>query len=143
MGKGRQSWKGQGARPGWRELAGVQNKCALRLYGLGEPYVGAGEGEKAWLLLGKPGSPESWICTTQCHGRGLRSSSVSLSSRAKTLGLMNWLPLVSPSSETGLPFMSMLGVTSSFKAQQDLDGVGIYLGTWMNRALLVCSHRSG
>lgn len=100
---------------------------------LGSSMWGTRGGVRGWLL----GSPESWDCTALWQGRDFWPSSVSLSTTAKILGPTGWPPLVSPSSEAGLPFVSVLGVTSSSKAQWDLDGVGAYLGTWLNRALTI------
>lgn len=62
------------------------------------------------------------------HGLGLRPSSISLSTKAKTLGLTDWPPLVSSSSETELPFMSMLGIhiilqgTAGLRWGRDISG---------------------
>lgn len=63
-------------------------------------------------------------------------STIDLGAGAETSGLADLHPSVSP-SEAGLPFMSMPGVTSSYKAHQDLDRMGAFLVTWLNTALLV------
>lgn len=63
-------------------------------------------------------------------------STIDLGAEAKTSGLADLPPSVSP-SEAGLPFMSMPGVTSSSRAHQDLDEMGAFLVTWLNTALLV------